>query len=517
MTTATRILALAACAAVLAGCTAAAAAEQDAGPVVMTASGSVRGSDQQGVHRFRGIPYAAPPTGQRRWRAPEPAHSWSGVREATKPGPACLQPEAPDMPEGTPQSEDCLTLEVTTPAEPGDARPVMVWIPGGGFITGAGSIYDPARLVREGEIVVVTVNYRLGVFGFFAHPQLGDRSNFGLQDQIAAMRWVRANIARFGGDPSKVTLAGASAGAMSTCTLMTTPAAQGLFHRAVIQSGSCLTSHPAGALGEGVGAISSWHPLSTIQGTGQALAAQLSCGNLSCLRDKPAAELLPYTGMFPLLAFGTTLVPKEPAEVFASGGQAAMPILQGNTHDEHVEFVLAAYPQGVTARQYSELLKTAFGAAAKRVERQYPANRFPSAAAATSRVFSDSGWICPSWKSGRHQAKKAATYAYVFSDPSAPTPSGQPLPVHLRPATAHGAETFYLFDFPDGPGLTTDQQRLAGQLVGYWTRFIRTGNPNNAGTTTWPALDGSDTALHLAPGRSRPIDMNTTHHCGLFY
>ncbi len=517
MTAATRILALAACAAMLAGCTPAAAAPQDAGPMVVTASGSVRGSDQHGVHRFRGIPYAAPPTGQRRWQPPEPVNSWSGIREATRQAPACRQPAAPDMPAGTPQSEDCLTLEVTTPAEPGRGRPVLVWIPGGGFITGAGSIYDPARLVRDGKIVVVTVNYRLGVFGFFAHPQLGDRSNFGLQDQIAALRWVRATIDRFGGDPGKVTLAGASAGAMSTCTLMTSPAARGLFQRAVIQSGSCLTSHPAGALGEGVGAISSWHPLSTIQSTGQALAARLSCGDLSCLRDKPAVELLPYTGMFPLLAYGTTLVPHEPAKVFAAGGQAAVPILQGNTQDEHVEFVLAAYPDGITAKQYSQLLKTAFGAAAARVERRYPANRFPSAAAATSRVFSDRDWICPSWKSGRYQARKAATYAYVFSDPSAPTPGGQPLPVHIRPATAHGAETFYLFDFPDGPRRTAHQQRLAGQLVGYWTRFIRTGNPAGAGGTTWPALHVSDIALRLAPGRPHPIDMNATHHCDLWF
>lgn len=287
------------------------------------------------------------------------------------------------MPAGTPQSEDCLTLEVTAPAEPGDNRPAMVWIPGGGFITGAGSIYDPARLVRAGKVVVVTVNYRLGVFGFFAHPQLGDDSNFGLQDQIAALRWVRANIARFGGDPGRITLAGASAGAMSTCTLMTSPSARGLFHRAIIQSGSCLTSHPAGALGEGVAAISSWHPLSTIQGTGQVVTAKLSCGDLACLRDKPAGELLPYTTWFPLIAHGTTLLPQVPAKVFAAGGQATMPIVQGNTHDEHVEFILTACPAGITAKQYSDLLKTAFGTAARRVERQYPAPRFPSPEAAT--------------------------------------------------------------------------------------------------------------------------------------
>ncbi|MGW4474433.1 carboxylesterase/lipase family protein [Nonomuraea sp. NPDC004354] len=487
------------------------------GPVVVTASGKLQGTDQNGVRRFRGIPYAAPPTGERRWQPPQPADSWAGTRDATTAGPACIQPEAPDMPKGTPRSEDCLTLEVTTPARPGKGRPVMVWVPGGGFITGAGSIYDPARLVRAGDVVVVTVNYRLGVFGFFAHPELGDSSNFGLQDQVAALRWVRANIAAFGGDPGKVTLAGSSAGAMSACTLMTSPAARGLFHRAIVQSGSCRTSHPAGAMGKGVSAISSWHPISTIQATGQALAKQLSCADVACLRHKRAGELLPYTAWFPLLAYGTGIVPREPAKVFAAGEQAAIPLLQGNTRDEHVEFTLAGYPRGITARQYPAMLETAFGPAAPRVERRYPARRFPSPAAAASRVFSDSGWICPSWKSGREHARKASTYVYVFADPSAPTPSGAPLPAHVRPATAHGAETSYLFDFPDAPKLTADQRRLADRLVGYWARFVRTGDPNGAGSPTWPRLGAADGALNLAPEAVRPVNARIAHHCDLWF
>ncbi|ONI89105.1 hypothetical protein ALI22I_16460 [Saccharothrix sp. ALI-22-I] len=354
--------------------------------IVTTASGDVRGTDGNGVRRFRGIPYAAPPVGERRWRTPQPVTPWTGVRDATGSGPVCVQPEAPDMPDGTrrdppPQSEDCLTLDVTTPARPGAGRPVMVWIPGGGFVTGAGSIYDPARLVRAGDVVVVTVNYRLGVFGFFAHPRLGD-SNFGLHDQVAALRWVRANIAAFGGDPAEVTLAGASAGGMSACTLMTSPTARGLFHRAIVQSGSCLTGHPAGAFGEGVGAISTWHPVSTIQGTGQALAERLSCADLACLRAKTADELLPHTTWFPLIA--------------------------------------------------------------------------------------------------------------------------------------HGAEVFYLFDFPDGPDLTTDQRRLADQLVGYWTRFTRTGDPNGTSSPPWPRLGAGNRALVLAPDATRTFDVKTTHHCVLW-
>ncbi|MFG2187576.1 carboxylesterase family protein [Nocardia iowensis] len=354
-----------------------------------------------------GIPYAAAPVNEKRWVSPQPVHPWTGTRDATNPGPACTQPEAPDMPSSVPQSEDCLTVDVTAPAGSGKNRPVMVWIPGGGFITGAGSIYDPTRLAQTGDIVVVTVNYRLGVYGFFAHPELGD-SNFGLQDQVAALRWVRTNIAEFGGDPTQVTLAGASAGAMSACTLMTTPQARNLFHRAIIQSGSCLTSHPAGALGD-----------------------------------------------------------------------------------------------------------TAFGEAAPLVEQRYPAHEFTSPTAATSRVFSDRDWICASWKSGRDHAVRAPTYAYTFTDPTAPTPGGNPVPTLVQPATVHGSDMYSLFDFPDGPPLTTAQRSLADRLVGYWTRFVRTGNPNGGHAPAWPQLGESDLALALTRDAIQPFDMRTTHHCDL--
>ncbi|MBF6351516.1 carboxylesterase family protein [Nocardia flavorosea] len=327
---------------VLAGLLAAAAAagcgsppgsgEEPRAPVIHLDTGAVRGTEADGVARFRGIPYAAPPVGERRWQAPQPPESWRGVRDAATSGPVCLQPEAPEMPQGLDQSEDCLTIDVTAPSGDSGAagRPVLVWIPGGGFVTGAGSIYDPARLVRTGDLVVVTVNYRLGVFGFYAHPELRG-SNFGLQDQIAALSWVRDNIARFGGDPGRVTLAGASAGAMSACTLLTAPPARGLFQQAIVASGSCGTSHPAGAFGAAVGAISTWQPLDTIQLAGRYLAGRLGCPDVACLRDLPAQALLPHTGGFPLLAYGTELVPDEPARVFDTGNQADVPLLQGNT------------------------------------------------------------------------------------------------------------------------------------------------------------------------------------------
>ncbi|MFI6537149.1 carboxylesterase/lipase family protein [Nonomuraea sp. NPDC050547] len=511
-----RILSVLVVAAALTGCGAAVPPAGVKGPVVRTAQGEVRGAEDGGVRRFRALPYAAPPVGEARWRAPRPAPAWKGVRDATRPGPACMQLEAPDMPKGTPTSEDCLTVEVTTPARPGANRPVMVWVPGGGFLSGAGSIYDPTRLVETGDIVVVTVNYRLGVFGFFAHPELGRETNFGLQDQVAALNWVRANIARFGGDPGRVTLAGASAGAMSVCTLMTSPPAKGLFGQAVVESGSCLMSHPAGALGPGLGQVSSWHPLGTVQRNGRALAERMSCADVACLRGKKAGDLLPHTGGFPLLSYGTPFVPREPAKVFAAGKEAAVPLLQGNTRDEHAEFTLWAYPGGIGERDYPALLKKAFGAAAARVAERYPRRDHPSAAAAVSRVFSDRDWICPTWKSGRLHARKAPTYAYLFTDPTAPAVAG-PLPPHMGEVTAHGAETFALFDFVDAPGKTAGQRALAERVVGYWTRFVRTGDPNGGGGPPWPRLDGTDRALELAQGAARPYDMKGGHHCGLWF
>jgi para-nitrobenzyl esterase len=483
-------------------------------PVVATTAGELRGVVDGGLVRFQGVPYAAAPTGDRRWSPPQPVEAWSGIRDATEPAPICVQPEAPDMPAALPQSEDCLTVNVTAPADAEDL-PVLVWIPGGGFVTGAGSVYDPARLVETGEIIVVTMNYRLGVFGFFAHPELGEESNFGLQDQIAALEWVRDDIAAFGGDPDNVTLAGASAGAMSTCTLMTSPSASDLFHRAIVQSGSCSTGHPAGAFGPGIGAVDTWHPLATVQGTGAALAEGLSCADLTCLRQVPAEELLPYTGMFPLIAHGTDLVPREPAAVFDDGDHMPVPLLQGNTRDEHVEFTTAAYPDGLTTDQYAALLRTAFGHAAERIERHYPARDFASPTAAAARVFSDYDWICPSWRTGRDHADVAPVYAYVFNDPSAPTPSGAPLPEHVRPATAHGGDMPYLFDFPNGPGLTDAQRPLAQTLVDYWTAFVRSGDPNGP-HVSWPRLDRSDQAMWLAPESIAPVDMKGTFNCGLW-
>lgn len=246
------------CAAALLSATAVpAAGAGPASPVVRTEQGLVRGVAHDSYTTFDGIPYAAPPSGPLRWRAPVPAAAWHGVRDATKPASRCVQMPTPGAGGGggagaVVGSEDCLYLNVTVPATKPAAtakkRPVLVWMHGGAFLGGSGSDYGAERLAVQGDAIVVTVNYRLGIFGYFGHSGLGAAPPFGLADQQAALRWVRANAARFGGDPGSVTLFGESAGALGICAHLTSPTAAGLFQRAVLQSGSCLTSFPRGAL-----------------------------------------------------------------------------------------------------------------------------------------------------------------------------------------------------------------------------------------------------------------------------
>ena len=230
--------------ALLAGCargaTAAIDVPDDPG-VVQTKEGALRGTVAADHRLFAGIPYAAPPVGPLRWQPPAPVPSWDGFRDATRPGPMCIQDVSNDV-DGRRTSEDCLTLNVWTPPPSDEPRPVMVWIHGGSFVNGSGDIYNARRLASRGDIVVVTINYRLGALGFLAHPALGpagDVGNYGLADQQAALRWVHDNIAGFGGDPSKVTIAGESAGGMSVCDHLVAPGSEGLFSAAIIQSGPC--------------------------------------------------------------------------------------------------------------------------------------------------------------------------------------------------------------------------------------------------------------------------------------
>lgn len=509
----------------------AAAADDGGRPVADTDRGAVRGRQATGYRTFEGIPYAAPPTGPLRWRLPAPAAPWSGVRDAGSPGARCVQLPAvgPGGPSG---SEDCLFLNVTAPdgappPPPGGTpprRPVMVWFHGGGFLNGAGDLYAPGRLATEGGALVVTVNYRLGVFGLFGHPALAGAPDFALADQQAALRWVRANAARFGGDPDRVTLFGESAGALSVCAHLVAPASAGLFHRAIMQSGSCSTTIPARSLLPGLDTYTPFVPQERTLSEGSAAAARLGCDRpaaadtAACLRGLDPGKLATPELMqrFSLVSYGGDLLPTEPRRALERGEFARVPVVQGSNRDEMRIFLgqtLPGYPvpdpQGYRAR-----LRASFGDSAARIEAAYPVAAYPAPSLAFAAVLSDAAFLCPQLRDSRALLRHVATYDYRFDDRNAPNPTGLPEVAGFPYGAAHGFELPYLFD--TGLPLSAPQRSLSERMTGYWTRFAAAGDPTAAGTAPrWPR---SPAVLSLAPGPAgiRTVDASAEHHCALW-
>ncbi|WP_405714879.1 carboxylesterase family protein [Streptomyces xanthophaeus] len=497
-------------------------------PVVSTDRGQVRGRTHGAYRTFEAIPYAAAPTGALRWRLPRPAPRWEGVREAGAPGAHCVQLPAlgPGGPTG---SEDCLFLNVTAPAGPagrGGQRPVMVWFHGGGFMNGAGDLYRAGGLAVRGDVVVVTVNYRLGIFGLFGHPELGGAPGFALADQQAALRWVRANAARFGGDPRAVTVFGESAGALSVCAHLTSPASAGLFHRAVVQSGSCSTSLPPRSLLPTLGAYTPFVPERHTVADGLRAADGLGCGRpagaaLDCLRALDAHALATPELMqtFSLVPYGNGRLPEEPRRALEQGRFHRVPVVQGTTADEVRLFLgqtLAVNPVRDEAA-YRARLELSFGpATAREVAARYPVSAYATPAVALAAVLSDASFICPTLRDGRALARYVPTYGYRFSDADAPNFLGLPEPPDLPFGASHGFELPYLFTLVP---LAGPQRELADRTTGYWTAFARTGLPRAPGAPEWPRFGrGSAPVLSLAPGAGgiRTVDAGAEHHCALW-
>jgi para-nitrobenzyl esterase len=459
------------------------------GDVVTVAQGSLRGTVAADHREFLNIPYAAPPTGGLRFRPPRPPASWSGVRDATREGNIC--PQA--VPLGT-ISEDCLILNVHTPAAARSRNlPVMVWIPGGAYVLGSGGGYDATRMTSQADVVVVTVNYRLGPFGFLALPELANESatagNWGILDQQAALRWVRANIGAFGGDPRNVTIFGESAGGHSVCMNVISPTAKGLFEKAISQSGGCVGT----ALGPA--------PAAKAYGRALNLATAVGCVEpatvVACLRGKPMNDLIAQTGGFGgELAWVPTVdgtVIREPAkQALESGRYNRVPILSGSNKDEGRLFTaifyhLLQFRRANATDLQRELVFRRPGGDTAELTAAYPAAAQDNADLAISQVTTDGGFSCPSLFYSRAAAAQPgqAVYMYEFTDPNPPASDVDPF---MPLGDFHGAEVSYLFTTFQGLtlGLTEAQTRLSRQMIGYWTTFARTGNPNARGLPAWP-------------------------------
>ena len=500
--------------------------ETPADAVVSTDAGAVRGTLTPQARLFQGIPYAAPPTGRLRWASPQRAASWRGIRDATKPGNRCAQ--AGGLIDEASTTEDCLYLNVTTPRDSGAHKlPVMVWIHGNGFINGAGSLYDAQQLANSGQVVVVSPNYRLGIFGFLAHPALdhgGARQlsgNFGLEDQQAALRWVRRNAAAFGGDPGNVTIFGESAGGTSVCSHLVAPGSAGLFQKAILQSAQCTGRKWSPG-------PPTWFPLprSEREQHGLEVAAEIGCADpaaaAACLRDKLPEELTKWSddgvGSGPTVGGG--VLPLSPDRAFATGRFNHVPIIQGTTRDEHRLFTAAietATDQVTTPASYREEVHTLFGQSdAERVLARYPVEQFHSAGEALSAVVTDWAWGCPVLDRDRAIAAQTLLYAYEFADETAPWFTTLPKP-NFPTGAYHGAELQYLFADEQLPGPSTPgQKELSATMMSYWTQFARTGNPNGPGQPRWQPFQNKDHVQSLAPARITSADLAQEHQCAFW-
>jgi para-nitrobenzyl esterase len=465
------------------------------------------------MYEFLGIPYAAPPVGPLRWRAPQPPAHWPGIRAATQFAPHCPQPIGVFGRAST--SEDCLYLNVFAPAGHRRAElPVMVWIHGGGFVGGESDDYNPSWLVADG-VIVVTINYRLGALGFLAHPALADRpggptGDYGLMDQQAALRWVRDNIRAFGGNPRDITIFGESAGGQSVLLQLASPGARGLFARAIAESGGFAVS-PA--------------PLATAEAAGRAFAAKAGCTSQTarCLRSLPVETILAAENHSGANAdMDGLVITQSPRTAFTSGNFSHVPVIDGSNHDEWRLFVALATFEGhpVTAAGYQSVIASTLHVSqriAAIIATQYPVGSYPNPAIAMSTLGTDGIFACPTLLLDQAMSRFTPTYGYEFSDENAP--SNYPSPGFAYGAT-HASELQYLFGLPANAHgtLSARQQRLAATMRQEWTSFAKTGVPSASGAPAWPRFTTvSQAMLSLVPPEPAiQSDFVAEHHCSFW-
>jgi para-nitrobenzyl esterase len=454
-------------------------------PIITTASGKLSGIEENGIQIFKGIPFAAPPVGDLRWKAPQPVTPWNGVKKCVAFGASPVQ--APPVPfmcwseeyliPKEPIGEDCLYLNVWAPKKSNTKKAVLVYIYGGGFRTGGAgcAIYDGTAMAKK-DIVFVTINYRVGVFGFLAHPELSKESanktsgNYALLDMIAALKWVKENIASFGGDSNRVTIAGQSAGAFAVNFLAASPLAKGLIHGVIAESGGSILPS----------AIRPAMHLPQAEATGVDFAKSIGCSSIAELRKKSADEILnanpgaigPFEDGF--------VVPTSMLQTYVNGKQNDIPTILGWNLDDKM------IGKPVSAKQYEDDIKKQFGANAEKILLQYPATNDAIAAKSQGDLSRDQtfGVQGYTWASLQSEHGKAPIFVYSFNRKLPPS----------SPANDFGA--FHTGEVPyaynnlhtvNNRPFTNADFELADQMSSYWSNFAKTGNPNGAVLLNWPA------------------------------
>jgi para-nitrobenzyl esterase len=468
---------------------------------VKIASGTLQGKkvSHSSIRAFLGIPFAAPPVGKLRWQPPQPLEPWQGVRKANAFGPRCMQRRVySDMVfRDKGPSEDCLYLNVWTPAKSASENlPVMLWIYGGGFQAGATSEprQEGMNLAKKG-VVVVSCNYRLGIFGFFSHPALAEESphhasgNYGLMDQVAALQWVKENIAAFGGDPNNVTIFGESAGSSSVSALMASPLAKGLFQKAIGESGAEFGAGPH------IGAL---QRLAVTEATGQKFAESIGATSLAALRALPAGKLLEDSAKeedFDPNIDGYFL-PQDVNTIFAEGEQSKVPLLAGWNKDENAG-VLYSKETPPTTENLVKRIKARFGPEADQALEFYPHATAAEARQSTEDLASDFAAVYKTWKwlEMQNQTGDSPVYRYLFTrtppEPLSVTEDGIPL---VKLGARHSAEIEYVFGvlkWKKIPWQPADF-KVSDAMMTYWSNFAKTGDPNGAGLPHWPRYTPQD-------------------------
>lgn len=482
--------------------------------IVKTESGTVAGTlnPDHTVRMFKGLPFAAPPVGDLRWEPPQPPLSWQGTRQADKFGSACLQTDVyGDIYfRDNPPSEDCLTLDIWMPAQPASAKlPVIVWFYGGGFVAGSASEprYDGENLAKKG-VIIVSPNYRLGVFGFLSHPELSKESdhhasgNYGLLDQVAALHWVLRNIAAFGGDPQNITIAGESAGSLSVSALMASPLSKDLFQKAIGESGAFFPSRPTGG--------PQLRPLAETEQFGVKFAESVGASSLAQLRPKPANELLQAAAQHNKgFEFRPNIdgyfLPTDVRRIYEKGQQSHVPLLAGWNADE-VKISVLLNPHKPTPKSFAEQAEARFDGDASEFLKLYPAATDPEVLLSAEALASDDFIIFSTWKWTDLQSKTgdAPVYQYRFEQNPAVKPGAMVGSLPASEAGArHACEIQYVFQTlrsEEGVPWTADDFKVSDEMASYWTNFAKTGDPNGADLPAWPPYNSKDgyQQMHLS-------------------